>query len=227
MRADRSRIVAQLNTLARRLTGKSFNDLCQEQIQATYNFSSPANFDLDELINQCQCELRKRQGLVGLGVPCISSRFLPYFQARLKVALGRNNIFTPEPITFSAIHTPIEKSIELVKRHLFNLRQSDVLVRVLINEQAAAERFWQGLTNNYERFCQQLANEFNTQSNNRFIVIMAMESELSFPQGLINIAPPCFNEGHIYAHNTGGVLSSCWMRLIKPILIFPMIYCGN
>ena len=91
IRTDRRRIVAQLDTLTRRLIGKSFVDLCEELGQSTSKFSCLEDFDLNELINHCQCELiNRRQGLVGLVVHCTSNYFLQYFPTRLKTDLGRN-----------------------------------------------------------------------------------------------------------------------------------------
>jgi hypothetical protein len=70
---------------------------------------------------------------------------------------------------------------------MLNLSQSDVLVDIVSSDQTAADRFWQKLN-----------SVFAHQSRNRFIVIMAMEAECSFPQGFIPLNPPCCNEGHVF-----------------------------
>lgn len=186
--ANRNRVIHEgLNPIADRLAGKSFVDLCQESAQPAYKFCTPDNFDLEELITHCQCVLRRKQGLIGLAIHYTGNYFLSNFKTRLKVDLHRENVFIAPSITLSASHTTTETGVRLVKRHLLNLSQSDVLVDIVSTDQTAADRFWQKLN-----------SVFDHQSCNRFIVIMAMEPECSFPQGFIPLNPPCCNEGHIF-----------------------------
>ena len=77
--------------------------------------------------------------------------------------------------------------MRLARRHLLKLSQYDVLIDIVSTDQSAAERFWQTLN-----------SVFADQSHHRFIVIMAMVPESSFPQGLISLKPPCCDEGHIF-----------------------------
>ena len=44
-----------------------------------YEFSTPDNFDLDELIRHCQTVLRRKQGLIGLAVHYTGHYFLSNF----------------------------------------------------------------------------------------------------------------------------------------------------
>ena len=190
--AERSRIYEGLNPIADRLAGKSFVDLCQKSAQPTYKFSTPDNFDLENLITDCQCKLRRKQGLIGLAIHYTGNYFLSIFKTRLKVDLHRENVFIAPSITLSASHTTTETGVRLVKRYMLNLNQSDVLVDIVSTDQTAAERFWQKLN-----------SVFAHQSCNRFIVIMAIEPEYSFPQGCIPLNPPCCNEGHIFLAISG------------------------
>jgi len=151
-----------LNPLARRLTEKSFSDLCKQS-----NYEQPGtadNFDLDDLIDDCDEKLLGKRGLVGLGVHCSSRLFLKHFQKRLAKRLGKVHVSSLEDL-----HpwTDIKINIRSIKGHRKNLDKQNVLLDIIVSSENAAINFWQTIT-----------EEFKAQFNNRLIIIMMTENFL-------------------------------------------------
>ena len=195
-------IYHQLNPLARRLTGKSFSDLCKQS-----NYEQPGtadNFDLDDIILECEGILWDKCGLIGLGVHCTSHIFLDHFQTRLKKTLGRAKVFTPLTLIFfgiDSVESFLKKSVRQIRQHKLKLCDQDVLLNVLVPNENIASRFWQKIT-----------DELNDQFNNRFIVIIAMGTRFSFPKNVIAIPSPCFKRKHIIR----------WVHTIVDGLLLPI-----
>ena len=192
----------QLHPLARRLTDKSFNDLCEEPTISQY--STPDGFDLNTLIEECEGILWEKCGLVGLGVHCTSSLFLNHFQTRLKKTLGRDKVFASSSLFFLNpldVETSLKDCIRLIRKHKFKLCDQDVLLKVLVPNEEVAVRFWQ-----------KVVDELNSQFDNRFIIIIAMGKGLSFPQNVITLPPPDFKKKHIIS----------WVRTIVDKLSLPI-----
>lgn len=185
---EKNKVIKNLNSIARRLTDKSFSDLC-EQTVSQYSTSTPDSFDLDDIIDKCDEILFEKRGLVGFGVHCTSRTFLTHFQTRLKKILGRNNVFASslEDLHPFNIESALQNNVNSIIRHREKLKNQDVLLDIIVSSENATISFWQTIM-----------EKFQAKFNNRLIIIlMAEDSNLSFPEKLIKVPSPCFKKIHV------------------------------
>ncbi len=155
----------------------------------TPQFPEVSKFDLTELVDNCINELHGKRGLIGLAVPCGEKAFLKNFCDRLKHELGRSNIQIRQPLSLNPQVISVSKAVEAIKQYKKLLKTGDVICPIQVGvcdvSSSIPKDFWQ-----------QIQAEFQTEFQNRLIVVLVGGVGCIFPPDAICLDPPQFKRPH-------------------------------
>jgi hypothetical protein len=170
--------------------------LQQEQTttKQSHRLLNPCNFDLNQLIDNCLgVLLGKKQGLVGLAVPCNDDAFRSHFCERLKIALGRSNIQIKPLLSLNPLVISVEQAVHSIKKYKLDVQRRDIIcpIRVEVDRKnknkSYCDEFWQGI-------CTAFPDNFE----HRLIMIMVGSKNSIFPNNVKKLEPPQFKREHVY-----------------------------
>ncbi|MBD3308977.1 hypothetical protein GF339_21400 [candidate division KSB3 bacterium] len=155
---------------------------------ADYEAIMPSNFDLNELVIECLDSVFRKQGLIGILVPCPSIILLNNLCERLKREWDRTQVCLKPFIQIHSIHTPMEQAIfRITQRYKPTLQEQDVIFSVQCPEGEVVNTFWQELRHALQHETLQ----------NRLVAIISIHEARTYPKGTVILDQPSFRNAHV------------------------------
>lgn len=159
------------------------------ETQPRYDLPQPWNFDLSELIKRCMNELiRRKSGLIGLGLPYENLKFLEYLCNRLENEWGRERFsYIYDSLKIDPLSLPVDRAVERVLKYTVNVNRGDVLFGIVVSEEAM-KAFWH-----------ELSDKIKTKTlPHRLILILATNVADDFPKDVMPLPRPQFDFSDIH-----------------------------
>lgn len=152
----------------------------------------PHNFDLDDILHKCLDALLGDDvpGLRWFLIACASATLVKNLCERLKESLeGESKMFIEPLLNIHPILTPVSLAVKRANKFKTNLREGDVILQVLAQDEGLAIEFWR-----------QLSEACRDITRNRVIVIMALNPSSSFSdlEGVVVLPEPNFTKVHVH-----------------------------
>ena len=163
----------------------------------TYRRVEVHYFDLDAITNTCLDQLISRSGFIGFRVAPVAEPVLDKLCSRLDRELGdRGTLQIMEQVTIKPTVGSVSYAVDTVQTYwdswmrMLRIRKQNAIFYATVSHKDEASHFWSDI---HTRFAQ----AGNT-GDNKFIVILATDADLSDLESVVDLPTPVFEAEHVY-----------------------------